>query len=192
MFEAILTTFSFDNLHRPNLLPPRNFAEHLHLRLRGASPQRQLRPETAPEGVSTRTNISANTAAMPSQARMIWVRPPRFGLSDAWSVSIKNAPRQWPGLRETEGYHALSSNIMQRAPAEAPSHNPPQLARSWRWLPAKLDPPAPTEDRNTAAGTISVLTLKYRILRHPLDRALGARSHPSCRYWSRRSCNILL
>jgi hypothetical protein len=31
------------------------------------------------------------------------------------------------------------------------------------WLPAK---PAPTEDRNTAAGTISVLTLKYRILRY--------------------------
>jgi hypothetical protein len=98
-----------------------------------ASPQRQLRPETAPEGVysPTRTNISANTAAMPSQARMIWVRPPRFGLSDAWSVSIKNAPRQWPGLRETEGYHALSSNIMQRAPAEAPSHNPPPSSRSF-------------------------------------------------------------
>ena len=29
-----------------------------------------------------------------------------------------------------------------------------------------LDPPAATEDRNTAAGTISVLTLKYRILRY--------------------------
>jgi hypothetical protein len=52
--------------------------------------------------------------------------------------------------------------------------------------------PAPTEDGNTAAGTISVLTLMYRILRHPLDQALGARSHPSYRYWSRRSCNILL
>jgi hypothetical protein len=39
---------------------------------------------------------------------------------------------------------------------------------------------------------LSVLTLKYRILRHPLGPALGARSHSSCRYWSRRSCNILL
>jgi hypothetical protein len=34
------------------------------------------------------------------------------------------------------------------------------------WLAAMLDPPAATEDRNTAAGTISVLTLKYRILRY--------------------------
>jgi hypothetical protein len=36
-------------------------------------------------------------------------------------------------------------------------------------------------------GTISVLTLKYRIVRHPIARALGARSH-----LRRRSCNILL
>src|SRR5512144_2660118 len=27
---------------------------------------------------------------------------------------------------------------------------------------------------------LSVSTLKYRILRHPVDPALGARSHPSC------------
>src|SRR5262249_44979952 len=39
---------------------------------------------------------------------------------------------------------------------------------------------------------LSVLTLNYRILRHPLDPASGGRSHSSCRYWSRRNCNILL
>ena len=43
-----------------------------------------------------------------------------------------------------------------------------------------------------AISRLSVLTLKYRILPHPVDPALGARSHLRCRYWSRRSCNILL
>ena len=43
-----------------------------------------------------------------------------------------------------------------------------------------------------AISRLSLSTLRYRILRHPVDPALGARSHPSCRYWSRRSCNILL
>src|SRR6476660_6146323 len=45
---------------------------------------------------------------------------------------------------------------------------------------------------DTAISRLSLSTLKYRILRHPVDPALGARSHPSCRYWSKRSCNILL
>jgi hypothetical protein len=43
-----------------------------------------------------------------------------------------------------------------------------------------------------AISRLSLSTLRYRILRHPVDPALGARSHSSCRYWSRRSCNILL
>jgi len=159
-------------------------------------------------GSARRTHFLLDRA---EKDRNLGLRPRRWQRLRALTTSTPSWPGSLPGPRSTPSFSTIAHSSTQSTARRCFGLNKAAVTHvrfgsladirqrigDLRFIPRSrhahlrhrcpLSAISSLKSLTAQPGTISVSTLKYRILRHPIDRAQGARSH-----LRKTSCNILL